>query len=70
MYDEKCDIWALGVIAYLLFSQGEYPFNSESEAGIFKNISKAKFYLPPKSEREWKCNAAGGQFDWNFMMSE
>lgn len=30
-YDEKCDIWALGVIAYQLFSQGEYPFRGANE---------------------------------------
>ena len=30
-YDEKCDVWSLGVIAYQLFSQGEYPFDGEFE---------------------------------------
>lgn len=45
-YDEKCDVWSLGVIAYQLFSQGEFPFEGENEIQIFKAIRKGKFYLP------------------------
>ena len=47
-YDEKCDIWALGIVAYLLFSQGDFPFNGENEIQIYKEIRKTKLYLPPK----------------------
>jgi len=36
-YDEKCDIWACGVIMYLLLS-GRPPFEGESEEEIFVNI--------------------------------
>ena len=45
-YDSKCDIWAVGVVAYLLFSQGQYPFDAENEVRIAKKIRKGKFYLP------------------------
>lgn len=45
-YDEKCDVWSLGVIAYQLFSQGEFPFEGDNEIQIFKAIRKGKFYLP------------------------
>lgn len=46
-YDEKCDIWALGIIAYQLFSTDhELPFTGENEVQIYKAIRKGKFYLP------------------------
>jgi calcium-dependent protein kinase len=46
-YDEKCDIWSLGVLTYLLFSRGQYPFDADGEILLYKKISKGKFYLPP-----------------------
>lgn len=36
-YDEKCDIWSIGVILYLLIT-GEYPFNFEQG----EDLAKAK----------------------------
>ena len=30
-HDEKVDIWAAGIIAYRLFSGGEYPFYDDDE---------------------------------------
>ena len=47
-YDERCDIWSLGVIAYIMFSQGKYPFNDSNEHNILKKVKKGKFYLPRK----------------------
>jgi len=47
-YDENCDIWALGIVAYQLFSQGEFPFDAENEMQIYKEIRKGKLFLPPK----------------------
>lgn len=46
-YDEKCDIWSLGVLTYMLFSRGMYPFDANGEILLYKTISKGKFYLPP-----------------------
>jgi calcium-dependent protein kinase len=66
-YDEKCDIWALGVIAYQLFSGGEYPFDGDNEAQIYKSIRKGKFYLPPTNSDSSICNT---KFDWNQMSEE
>ena len=45
-YDEKVDIWSAGVIIYLLFSRGKFPFDGSDEEEIFKAIRKGKFKLP------------------------
>lgn len=36
-YDEKIDIWQLGICAYLI-STGEHPFASTNQKEIIKNI--------------------------------
>ena len=49
-YDNKCDIWACGVILYIMLC-GYPPFDGETENDILKAISKKKFFFP---EEEWK----------------
>ena len=41
-YDEKCDIWACGVILYTLLS-GYPPFNGQTDKDIYNMISKMNF---------------------------
>ena len=41
-YDQKCDIWACGVIMYLLLC-GRHPFTGRSEEEITKNILFGNF---------------------------
>ena len=41
-YDEKCDIWACGVILYTLLS-GYPPFNGQSDKDIYNMISQIKY---------------------------
>ena len=43
-YNEKCDIWSIGAMTYLLLC-GQYPFNGNSDKEIFDNIlnSNVKF---------------------------
>jgi len=49
-YDERCDIWAIGVIAYLLLS-GETPFggcDGEDLGQVRKNILCGRFLFEPR----------------------
>ena len=41
-YDEKCDIWACGVILYILLS-GYPPFNGDSDKEVYSIISQVKY---------------------------
>ena len=41
-YDQACDIWSVGTIAYILLC-GYPPFNGESDHDIFEAIKKGHF---------------------------
>lgn len=46
-YDEKCDIWSLGVILYMMLS-GTAPFSGRTDKAIFESILNGKFSFPQK----------------------
>lgn len=48
-YDEKCDVWSLGVITYILFC-GYPPFNGSTDEKIMTRIKSAEVNFP---KEEW-----------------
>ena len=49
-YDEKCDIWSIGALTYLMLS-GEPPFKGKSNKEIFHKILNDELKL---DQRKWK----------------
>lgn len=41
-YNNKADIWSLGVIFYQLLFDLRYPFNGQNEKDLFDNIERAR----------------------------
>ena len=50
-YDEACDMWAIGVITYILLC-GYPPFNAENDAKLFRQIKLCDFEF---HDDQW-CN--------------
>ena len=48
-YDEKCDLWSVGVILYILLC-GYPPFNGINDEEIIKKVKRGKFST---DEEEW-----------------
>jgi serine/threonine protein kinase len=47
-YDERCDIWSLGVILYMMVT-GAPPFDGDKEIEIIENIKKINYSLNSKA---------------------
>ncbi len=54
-YDEKCDLWSIGVIMYILLS-GRPPFGGENDKEIFQKIINGSYDLK--------------EYPWDEMSSE
>ena len=48
-YNEKCDIWSIGVIMYIMLC-GYPPFNGNNDKEIFDSVKHEKLTFP---EKDW-----------------
>lgn len=52
-YNSKVDMWALGVVCYMLFSQGKKPFEGSNEESVHRAIRRANYHLPKEVDANW-----------------
>jgi calcium-dependent protein kinase len=45
-YDEKADIWSIGVIAFILLAEGTPPFLGDSESGTIELVKNEELHFP------------------------
>ena len=43
-YGPKCDVWAIGVITFIMLS-GTPPFNGSDDVEILKKVKKASYFF-------------------------
>lgn len=53
-YDEKCDLWSIGILTYVLLC-GYPPFNGTSDKEILLRVKSGKYVFP---DSEWKTVSA------------
>jgi calcium-dependent protein kinase len=56
-YTEKCDLWSIGVITFMLLS-GKAPFFGKDDHAIFDSVKKGRFEFPAA---QWKSVSRQGK---------
>jgi len=49
-YDDSCDLWSVGIIAYILLC-GYPPFNGADNAAVYAAVKRGAYYFPAS---DWK----------------
>ena len=44
IYDERCDVWSIGILMYMLLS-GTAPFDGENEEEIEDKVEKGEYTM-------------------------
>merc|ERR1719343_1618285 len=52
-YDSKCDVWSIGVIAYLILSR-QLPFQGKDEEETISFLMEADNYKPKYDSARWR----------------
>ena len=58
-YDNRCDLWSIGVILYQLYFN-EFPYKAEAEVALLNNIKKLKQDVLKKTDNEYLDNLIRG----------
>jgi calcium-dependent protein kinase len=64
-YNEKCDIWSIGVITYMLLS-GAAPFSGDHDKIIFAQIKEGKYDMKGKA---WRSVSENGKNFVDFLLT-
>ncbi len=56
-YGKACDLWSVGVIAYILFS-GYPPFNGNNNNEVYESVKRGMYWFP---QEDWKNVSVGAR---------